>query len=64
MKTAILRECTGMCDYMILQYSTSRDIQSDLGKRWEIPALVSIPEILAAAVGAFGGQSLSDEAQW
>ena len=33
------------------------------GKRWEIPALVSIPEILAAAVGAFGGQSLSDEAQ-
>ena len=33
------------------------------GRRWEIPALVPILEILAAAVGASGGQSLADGAQ-
>lgn len=55
MKTAILRECTGMCDYMILQYSTLYDIQSDLGKRWEISALVSIPGNLGSCCGSFWG---------
>lgn len=55
MKTAILRECIGMCDYMILQYSTSYDIQSDLGEEMGNSCSSINSRNLGSCCGSFWG---------
>lgn len=54
----ILSECTGMYDYMIIIIALYSIRFGKADRRFSS----MIPEILAAVVGASGGQSLVDEA--